>query len=427
VSDPACIKRDKPTPALSSLEGGRNILLRSPWLILIVVLLASIAATLNQFKVPPVMPLLMEDFSQSAGRAGLLMSVFAITGLFLAIPSGFILQRLGYRITGLMALSFVAAGAGIGAFSNGIGTLLFSRLTEGAGLSLIAVTAPDIVALRFAPENRGKAMAVWSIWVPLGSTTMFILAPLLTIRFGWRGVWHFGWGYTIVIGLLFYLLVRTRTGLSWDQDHSEACKNLTIRRMGRIMRNRNLWLISLLFCCFNVIVVSFLTWGPTFLQRVHHASIIRASHTMSLTSIMSMAAAQISGFLLDRTGARKVICAMPLLVMAFLFPANVIVTEGMFLVLAAAIGFVSGFLPTGVFSSAADVVGDERLAGMAMAVIQIGQNTGMLLGPLVFGLLIEYWGWQAAFWALAPIGVIGTISALIANFSRQPPIVSCDA
>ena len=401
--------------------------MRSPWFILIIVLLASLAATLNQFKVPPVMPLLMEDFGQTAGQAGLLMSVFAITGLFLAIPSGFILQRLGYRATGLIALSFVAVGAGIGAFSNGIGALLFSRLIEGAGLSLIAVTAPDIVALRFAPEKRGKAMAIWSVWVPLGSTTMFILAPLLTMHFGWRGVWHFGWCYTIVIGLLFYLLVRTRTGVSWGQDHAEACKNLTIASMGRIMRNRNLWLLSLLFCCFNIVVVSFLTWGPTFLQRVHHASIVRASHIMSLTSITSMAAAQVSGFLLDRTGARKAICAMPLLVLAFLLPANAQVGESAFLALAAAIGFVGGFVPTTVFSSAADVVGDERLAGMAMAVVQIGQNTGMLLGPLVFGLCIEYWGWQAAFWALAPIGLIGTVTGLIANFSRQPPVVSCDA
>jgi MFS family permease len=404
-----------------------QVQIRSPWFILIIVLLASLAATLNQFKVPPVMPLLMEDFGQTTGQAGLFMSVFAITGLFLAIPSGFILQKLGYRATGLMALSFVAVGAGVGAFSNSIGTLLFSRFTEGAGLSLMAVTAPDIVALRFAPEKRGKAMAIWSVWVPFGSTTMFILAPLLTIHFGWRGVWHFGWCYTIVIGLLFYFVVRTRTGVSWGQDHSEACKNLTIASMGRIMRNRNLWLLSLVFCCFNIVVVSFLTWGPTFLQRVHHASIVRASHIMSLTSITSMAAAQVSGFLLDRTGARKAICAMPLLVLAFLLPANGAVRESAFLVLAVAIGFVGGFVPTTVFSSAADVVGDERLAGMAMAVIQIGQNTGMLLGPLAFGLCIEYWGWQAAFWALAPIGLIGTITGLITNFSRQPPVVSCDA
>jgi predicted MFS family arabinose efflux permease len=155
---------------------------RSPWLILAVVLLASMAATLNQFKVPPVMPMLMEAFGQTAGQAGLLMSVFAITGLFLAIPSGFILKKLGYRKTGLAALFFVAVGAGIGAFSNGFGGMLLSRLVEGAGLSLMAVTAPEIVALRFTPDKRGKAMGIWSVWVPFGSTMMFILAPLLALH-----------------------------------------------------------------------------------------------------------------------------------------------------------------------------------------------------------------------------------------------------
>ena len=400
---------------------------RSPWLILTIVLLASMAATLNQFKVPPVMPLLMVAFGQTAGQAGLLMSVFAITGLFLAIPSGFILQTLGYRKTGLAALFFVAVGAGIGASSNGFGRLLVSRLVEGAGLSLIAVTAPEIVALRFPPDKRGKAMGIWSVWVPFGSTTMFILAPLLTLHWGWRKVWQFGWWYTIVVGLLFYLLVKPRTGRSSEEERSEFCKNLTIRSLSRIMRNRNLWLISLLFCCFNFVLVSFLSWGPTFLQSVRHASIIRASHIIALTSILTMVTCPMVGFLLDKTGARKVICALPLLVMAFLFPANAMVSENVFLALVVAIGFFGGFIPTGVFSSAADVVGDDRLAGIAMAVIQIGQNTGMLLGPLVFGLLIESSGWQVAFWALAPISVLGTISGLIANFSRQPPLVSCDS
>ena len=186
-----------------SVDGGGNISVRSPWLILMVVLLAGIAAALNLFKVPPLMPLLMEDFRQTAGQAGLLMSVSAFTGLFLAIPSGFILQRLGYRTTGVMALFFVAVGAAAGAFSGGITTLLLSRLIEGAGLSLIAVTAPEIIALRFAPEKRGKAMGIWSIWMPIGSTAMLILAPLLTVRWGWRGVWTVGCCYTIVAGALF--------------------------------------------------------------------------------------------------------------------------------------------------------------------------------------------------------------------------------
>jgi MFS family permease len=355
------------------------------------------------------------------------MSAFAVTGLFLAVPSGFILQRLGYRATGLTALVFLAAGAGAGAFSRGIGSLLLSRFVEGAGLSLMAVTAPDIIALWFAPEKRGRAIGIWSLWVPLGSATMFILAPLLAVHLGWRAVWQFGCCYTIVVGLLFYFLVKSHTGVPSGQDHSDFCKNLTIQSLSLALRNSNLWLISLLFCCFNFVVVAFITWGPTFLHSVRHASIIRASHIMSLTGILNMVAAPLSGWMLDKTGARKIVCALPLLVMAFLLPVNATASENLFLAMAVAIGFLGGFVPTGVFSSAVEIVGDERLAGMAMAVIQVGQNAGMLLGPLVFGWLVESLGWQVAFWALAPVGVLGAVSGLAADFSRQHPVVSCQS
>jgi len=43
-----------------------------------------------------------------------------------------------------------------------------------------------------------------------------------------------------------------------------------------------------------------------------------------------------------------------------------------------------------------------------MAVIQIGQNAGMLLAPLASGWIIESGGsWQTAFWVLAPVSVLG--------------------
>ena len=63
---------------------------------------------------------------------------------------------------------------------------------------------------------------------------------------------------------LFYLLVKPHAEPSSDQDQSESCKNLTIQSLSQVLRNRNLWLISLLFCCFNFVVVAFLTWGPPF-------------------------------------------------------------------------------------------------------------------------------------------------------------------
>ena len=102
--------------------------------------------------------------------------------------------------------------------------------------------------------------------------------------------------------------------------------------------------------------------------------------------------------------------------MAFLFPLSSGVTENLFLLLAAAIGFAGGFVPTGVFSGGLEIVGDERLAGMAMAVIQTGQNSGMLLGPLIFGWAVQSGGgWQTAFWILVPVSVLGAISGWVAK------------
>ena len=80
-----------------------------------------------------------------------------------------------------------------------------------------------------------------------------------------------------------------------------------------------------------------------------------------------------------------------------------------------ALGFIAGFVPTGVFLAGIEVVGDERLGGMAMAIIQIGQNAGMLLGPLVLGWMIESGSWAIAFWTLAPVGALGAVASWMAR------------
>jgi MFS family permease len=133
---------------------------RSAWFTLFVLLIASMTAPLNQFKVPPVLPLLMDAFSLPIGWVGLLMSVFSVTGLVLALPAGFIFQRLGYRITGLLAVGSVIVGASIGALSTSAGMILASRVIEGVGTSFMAVVAPAVIALWFSADKRGVPMGI---------------------------------------------------------------------------------------------------------------------------------------------------------------------------------------------------------------------------------------------------------------------------
>jgi MFS family permease len=384
---------------------------KSPWFILIIILLASMAAPLNQFKVPPVMPLLMEAFGASAAQAGLLMSLFAITGLLLAIPAGFIFQKLGYRLTGLIAILSLVIGAASGALTRAFDIMLATRFVEGAGMSLMSVVAPAAIALWFSEEKRGKAMGVWAVWVPLGSTIMFLLAPALEGRWSWPGVWWFGCIYAVGVGFLYLLFIKPGPARSSQSGEKGLSPEPRDQGLTRVLSNRDLWLASLLFGCFNFVYIGFITWAPSFLQQVRGISLARAAFLVSLTTILTIIACPTSGWLSDRLGTRKWIAVIPMALMAPLFPLTFFVGETGFLALAILVGFIGGFVPTGVFSGAVETVGDERLSGMAMAVIQIGQNAGMLLGPLVMGWVIESGGgWEMAFWVLAPVSFLGAMA-----------------
>src|SRR5512138_196545 len=112
------------------------------WVILAVVYFASVVAPFNQFKIPPIMPVLIQMLRIDLTQAGLLMSIIAMIGLVLALPTGIILQRLGPKVTLLISLALMALGACIGAFSNSFMVLLGSRVVEGIGVGLMGVTAP---------------------------------------------------------------------------------------------------------------------------------------------------------------------------------------------------------------------------------------------------------------------------------------------
>ena len=388
----------------------------SPWLILLVVLLTSIAAPLTQFKVPPVMPLLMEAFQQPAGVAGWLMSVFAVTGLLLAVPAGFIFQRIGYRLTGFLALLALVLGAVLGVGSTDLTTILASRFVEGAGMSLMSIVAPAIIAQFFSPDQRGKAMGVWAVWVPLGSVIMFLVAPPLAARWHWQGVWWFGCGYTILAGLLFAFSIPRKKPGETASESSSSAMSPALRDFRKVLANPHLWLLSFLFCCFNAAFVAFVTWGPTFLNTHRGVSLAEAGFQISLASVLAIIACPTAGWVSDRIGSRKTIMVWPMLLIAALFPFYYGAGRVFFSFLVIALGFVSGFVPTGVFAGAVEIVADERLSGMAMAVIQIGQNAGMLLGPVLFGWLVDYTGgWATGFWVLTPVCFAGALSGWAAK------------
>lgn len=378
------------------------------WVVLLVVFLASVAAPLNQFKVPPLMPVLMETFRLNLSQAGLLMSVFAFTGLILALPAGIILQKLGPKAAGLIAVGCLVIGSAWGALANSAGMLLTSRILEGVGMGLIAVVGPASIALWFPREKQGMPMGIWATWVPVGSVIMYNLAPVLGTSVGWQAVWWVGAGFALVAFMLYWLFMRLPSSLAGGQTPGQGGSvDETPPKLGEALANRSIWLLALQFGCFNLIFIAFATFFPTFLAEERAYSLGQAGFIASLSTIVVLGSAPLAGWLSDRIGSRRLVFAIPFLLVAGMMALPFHLTGWTLYAFMILLGAITGAVPTATFAAAPEVMGNPRLVGIGLAVVSVGQNLGMVIGPILFGRLVETLGWAAAGYWLIPICLLG--------------------
>lgn len=376
------------------------------WVILIIVYLASIIAPLNMFKVPPIMPILIDELQINLALAGWLMSVIAVIGLALALPAGILLQRFGSKRVGLVALGCMAAGSAIGALSGSFTALIISRIIEGIGVGLISVVAPATLAMWFPPARQGAPMGIWATWVPVGSVLTYNLAPSLAGTQGWRSVWWFAAGFALVIMVLYGLLVHDP-----ESEQPAGRPHPELPDLRSALANRDIWLLAASFACFNLALVSIGTYYPTFLNEVRGYPLGQAAFISSLASIVVIGGAPLAGAISDRIGSRRLMFSIPFLVIAGLLFLPFIVTGWKIPVVMIVEGLVLGAIPTATFAAAPEVMRKRELAGVGLAVILIGQNLGNLIGPVLFGETVSRFGWAAAGYMMIPICLLGFISA----------------
>jgi len=374
------------------------------WVILSVVYLASVVAAFDQFKIPPLMPVLMQTFQIDLTQAGLLMSVIAVIGLVLALPTGIILQRLGSKATILIALALMAIGSVIGVLSGSYLLLLVGRVLEGAGIGLVGVAAPATIAMWFPPEKQGTPMGIWATWVPVGSVAAYNLAPVLAPSLGWGAVWWIGAGFALLMIVFSGLLITRPPMERKDLPPGEA------PGLREAFANRDIWLLALEFACFNLALISIGTYYPTFLNQVRGYPLGQAAFLASLTTLMVLFSAPAAGWVSDRIGSRRLVFSLPFLIIALtlIFPFRV--TGWQIPALMVAQGLIIGAIPTATFAAAAEVMKRPEWAGLGLAVVLMGQNLGQLLGPILFGEIVQRSDWVVAGYAMIPFCLIGFIS-----------------
>ncbi len=392
---------------------------RKAWTVMLAAYLAGVAIALNQSKVPPVMQVILPSLHMDTATGGWLMSAFAVAGIILGIPAALVLGKLGPRRAGLVAIGCTLLGSVVGALATTPAMLLIGRAIEGIGLGLIAVIAPAIISLWFAPHERGTPMGVWASWVPVGSFIIYNLAAPLASAFGWQSIWWFGAAFALVAFVIYAVTVSAppvpESAREQAGDGSDS--------FGKWLLNPASWLLALVFAAFNFAFAGFSTWGPTYYNQGLGLSLETASFYASLGSLAVIPSTFVAGWVLDRVKNRQLVMTSAMALSSVLLfwcfrlgSAEVVVPYTIVLSL------VAGFVPTATFTLAPETMSNPRFAGLALGIVSVGQNAGMFFGPPLVGGLIAAGDWTLGIGPVVTAAAIGVAASIGLAAIRRPRV-----
>lgn len=361
-----------------------------------------ILAAFQQFKLPPVMPVMLADYGYAPVLAGAMMSVFAVAGLILSIWTGKSAGRNMARLLALAISTFLAGNMlGLWAASDPW-LMLASRALEGVGTAIAGVVGAILAAEFASDRHRPIAIALFSAWIPFGQL-LAIATGLPAIAYqAWQISWIASAILTVCIGLWAW---RLRMAL-----RTKPTPNTASTATGRRRYDVRILAASGAFVFWSAQYFAFMTWVPQYLVAFHGFEPADAVWIYTIAPAMVVAGTLLARQLMRSNAAFGLGLAGSMVIqLCVWFTAPAMSANLWGAVAIAAFGISAGVTPTLLLSLPGRL--NPTNTAPAFGLLMTGRNMGILVGPILLP-QIMIWGWD---WQDIPY-VFGlfTLAALMA-------------
>lgn len=365
--------------------------------------LASLAA-FQQFKLPPVLPLLLERYGYDRMVAGGFMSVYALVGLVASIAIGRWLERKGVANGLVWATAVMIAGNLVGLLlPEAAWAMLVGRGLEGLSFAVAAIAGPALAGVSASRRHRPLAIALASAWIPIGQIAAGLLAPLALHIDRWEWLWYVGSLGTLGIYLWSRRLVRDGT-LARAASGSASDGSI-----GTTAERRALLANAGIFMLWSCQYFAYMTWLPQYLVEARALGEVAAVFGYLLPVAVLLIFNLLTGEALRRGMPVAPLLAAGAALQALIWWLTPLSDgAGFGLALLIGYGIAAGVTPTCLFALPGAIL--NRPAGpSAFAWIMTGRNIGVFVGPILLAAAIERaGGWGAA------VPIFGGISTVCA-------------
>ena len=368
-------------------------------------------AAYQQFKLPPVLPVLLDSYRYDRTLAGALMSVYAIAGLILSVALGRALSWRGLAgpIWAGLALMILGNLLFLAAPATQI-MVLAARALEGVGFAVLAIAGPVLANANASARHLPVVVGLTASWIPAGQLAATALAPAAFAWTGWQLLWFVAIAASFALAFWTWVLGR-RGALALPISCGPAPVSVeTASRHIDLRQRRCLALAAAVFTLWSCQYFAYMTWLPQFLVEAHglppSLAVVGYVVPVAVLILTNLAVGMIL-----RTG----VPLGPVLLVGLVSQAAVWwsipliggSTAGAISLVVYGIG--AGICPTCLFAMPSVIFGPGGAAVRAFGVIMTGRNLGVLVGPV---LLAQAFTLSGGWGISAPI--FGTVTTLAA-------------
>ncbi|MBA3512717.1 MFS transporter [Sphingomonas sp.] len=275
--------------------------LRSPNLVLALLLLAYIFNFLDRQILGILAGPIIADLKLTDAEFGAIAGLaFAILYSVLAVPLAMIADRTSRsRVIATALVVWSGFTALCGTATSFLQLFLF-RLGVGVGEAGGVAPSYALIADYFPAHKRARALAIFSLGVPLGLAAGTLIGAYLAWWIDWRAAFIVMGVAGIALAPVMLLIVRDK-----PRDLSEASSAPPLlSTFGIIARKPSFWLMATAASCSSLAGYGLALWTPTVLERSFDLSITaRGGFLASIFLIGGTAGVFAGGWLADRLGA----------------------------------------------------------------------------------------------------------------------------
>jgi MFS family permease len=321
---------------------------------------------------------------------------FALLYSVLGIPLALIADRTSRSLVVTAALAVWSGFTALCGLAQGFTQLFLFRLGVGVGEAGGVAPSYALIADHFPPERRGRALAIYSLGVPIGLGAGTLIGAYLAALLGWRAAFLVMGIVGVALAPVMLLLVRdpTRAARSRADGTSPA-------RLGEVFpllaRKPSFWLLAFASSCSSLAGYGLALWTPSVLMRSFGLHLVTTGQFLaSLLLTGGVAGVFAGGWLADRFGKsdRRWYARLPALAWLITAPSFALAFLCHNLILVWSLLLVANglnILWLGPVTNAVQHLAPQRMRASASASFLLINNLiGLGVGPLLIGVVSDH-------------------------------------